>query len=315
MEFILFQPPRIGLKVYFAANDGGRPYSGIFTVMENDEYDMAGHVVIEDSDGRGYGVSGLNLEALEHHEDFKALALGVDADGVTFLPSEKKLREFGFTDHREDYWYYTTRVGSDESFNLTIPKTPIGHVLGEPVYSYTEGVIDEYFGQHAYFGGMKDEFRYPLAERLSTALSGLLDLGLLVRVHPEQYNWKGWPEGRPLLGMVSDRHTLEQLRGGFVYPTSDEIPTVEARASETPVEPLEDQAPVQEAAGDSLSEPIASDVVILDADILKQVAAAIDREAENFRWDSLATGMTMGDYIAPTAVRTYLKALESKDKD
>lgn len=55
--------------------------------------------------------------------------------------------------------------------------------------------------------------------------------------------------------------------------------------------------------------------MILDADILKQVAAAIDREAENFRWDSLAIGMTMGDYIAPTAVRTYLKALESKDKD
>lgn len=123
MEFILFRPPRHGLKVYYES-PGGLPHSGVYTVVDTDEYNMAGMVVIEDSEGRGYGVSSADLEIMEDREEFKALALGVDADGVTFLPSEKKLRDFGFTDHRNGYWYYTTRVGSDESFNLTIPKKP-----------------------------------------------------------------------------------------------------------------------------------------------------------------------------------------------
>lgn len=316
MEFILFRPPRHGLKVYYES-PGGLPHSGVYTVIDTDEYNMAGMVVIEDSEGRGYGVSSADLEIMEHREEFKALALGVDADGATFLPSEKKLRDFGFTDHRNGYWHYSARVGSSESFNLTIPKNPIGYVLGEPVYSYTEGVIDEFFGQHAYFGKMKDQFRYSLVEKLSTVLKGLMEIGLLIRVHPEEYSWEGWPPGRPLMGHFSDGQTIEQLKTGFVYAISNDPVATEEGAESAPatVESPEAQEPIQEAAGDSLSEPIASDVTIIDADILKQVATAIDREAENFRWDSLATGMTMGDYVAPTAIRLYLEGIAAKEQD
>lgn len=302
MEFILLRPPREGLKVYYHAQEGGVPCSGVYTVIDTDDYNMVGYVVIEDFRGNGYGVNAEHLEILESHDDFKALALGVDADGIVFLPSEQKLRDFGFTDHREGYWYYSAPVGSNETFNLTIPKKPIGEVLGEPVYSYTEGVIDEYFGQHAYFGGMNDEFRYPLAEKVSAVLKRLLELGLLVRVHPDEYNWKGWPSGRPLLGMESDQQTMELLQDGFVY-ASTEGTSEEAGSTD----------PELTAAAPTASEPSIEST--LDPEILKQVAAAIDREAENFRWDSLAAGMTMGEYVAPTAIRLYFESLAAKEKD
>ena len=33
-----------------------------------------------------------------------------------------RMRDLGFTDHREGYWYFTTRVGSMTSWNVTINK-------------------------------------------------------------------------------------------------------------------------------------------------------------------------------------------------
>ena len=302
MEWIFNRPPRNGLKVHYEAPGPGELPSGIYTVADTDEYNMAGMVVIESSAGQLFGVSSTPLTILEEHEDFLALAQGVDADGVTFLPSEEKLREFGFTDHREGYWYYSAPVGSNETFNLSIPKKPIGEVLGEPVYSYTESVIDELFGQYAYFGNMKDEFRYPLAVRLSGVLRGLLELGILIRVYPEAYSWKGWPESRPLLGMSSDQDTLEQLQASFVYAGTEEAPEEPAITASEPV-----------AAVPTVSEPSIEST--LDPEILKQVAAAIDREAENFAYDSLAHGMTMGEYVAPTAIRLYLQGVAEKEKD
>lgn len=280
MELILFQPPRIGLKVYYHAQEGGAPYPGVYTVVDTEDYNMVGYVTVEDSNGRGYGVNAKQLEILEYHDDFNALALGVAADSIVFLPSEEKLREFGFTDRREGYWYYSAPVGSNETFNLTIPKEPIGEVLGEPVYSYTESVIDEFFGQHAYFGGMRDDFRYPLAEKISEALRGLLKIGIRVRVHPDEYNWKEWPHGRALWGMSSDQQTMEQLKAGFVYAGTEKAIAEAVDADQEPV-----------AAVPTVSEPSIEST--LDPEILKQVAAAIDREAENFEYDSLAHGMTM----------------------
>lgn len=38
------------------------------------------------------------------------------------IADDARLRELGFTDHREGYWYYTTRVGDMTSWNVTISK-------------------------------------------------------------------------------------------------------------------------------------------------------------------------------------------------
>lgn len=38
------------------------------------------------------------------------------------IADDARLRELGFTDHREGYWYYTTRVGNMTSWNVTISK-------------------------------------------------------------------------------------------------------------------------------------------------------------------------------------------------
>lgn len=213
MEWIFNRPPRIGVKVFFKSSEGGRLSDGIYTVVETDEYDMAGQVVIEAADGQRYGADAEKMEILELHSDFLAMETPEGYDGLTFLPSEATLRAHGFTDHRPSDWYYSDRVGSGESFEITIPKEPVGTVLSEPVYGYIEGVIDEAFGQHAYFGRMRDQFRYPLAEKISSKLSTFLKLGLRLQVNPSAYGWKEWPQTRPLIGLDSDRATLEALRG------------------------------------------------------------------------------------------------------
>ena len=293
MEWIIGRPPRVGVKVHFEAREGGAPTSGSYTVVENDEYNMAGHVVIESRGGDRYGVNAEQLEIIELHPDFLAIKLPPGYDGLTFLPSEEDLRGYGFTDHDPEKWYYTLRVGSAESLNITIPKVPVGEVLGEPVYGYTELVMDEYFGQPAYFGRMREEFRYSVAEEVSGILRTLLPLGLRIEVDPIEYGWADWPQDRPLTGLNTDGATLSYLRGQQIAPKGQE-----------------------EAVAPVLSAPEPAIEVSLDPELLVQVAAAIDREAKNFGYDSLAHDMTMGEYVAPTALRVYLAGIQKKqDKD
>ncbi len=284
MEFIHNRPPRLQTKAYYRTRESGRPTSGVYTIVATDEYAMGGHVVVESADGFLYGVNGDQLDLLEEDPDFQSM-------GQTFLPSEEKLRAFGFTDRREGYWYYTTRVSSDESFNITIPKEPIGHIQGEPVYSYEELVIDEDFGQPSYFGNLRPELRYAMVEAVGSVLEKTRALGLNVRVNPREYSWLNWPEGRPLIGGYEDQRTLDYIR------------SLESAESTT-----------QEAVGGALSMPDTDLVASLDSEILEQVAALIDAEAENFSWDSLAHGMTMGQYVAPTAIAAYLEAVATKEK-
>lgn len=285
MEFIHNRPPRLQTKAYFRAKEGGRPSSGVYTIVDTDEYAMAGHVVVESAEGLRYGVYGEQLYLLEEHPDFQTL-------GQTFLPSEEKLRAFGFTDRREGYWHYTTRVSSDESFNITIPKEPVGEIDGEPVYRYEELVLDEDFGQPSYFGNLRPELRYAMAEAVSSVLEKTRALGLNVRVNPREYIWLNWPEGRQLIGGYEDQRTLDHIRS---------LDSAESTA--------------QEAVGGDLSMPDTELVASLDSEILGQVAALIDAEAENFSWDSMAHGMTMGQYVAPTAIAAYLQAVSKKKEE
>lgn len=113
------------------------------------------------------------------------------------------MREFGFTDHVKENWYFTKRVGDRESFNVTIDKES---------GAYSELVMDEDFGQPAYFGHMKKEFRDELAGRLFEILSDLRNAGLEIEVNPLQYGWTGWNKDRPLKGTADDRELLSCLR-------------------------------------------------------------------------------------------------------
>lgn len=209
MEFILFRPPRIGVRVHYSG-DSDLP-AGPYTVVENDEYNMAEHVVIEAKDGRRFGRSAREMEIIQLSEEFLTTARPSDADGVTLLPSKKKLREFGFTDHREGYWYYSARLGTAESLNVTIPKKKLRKVLGDPVYSYNELVMDEFFGQPAYFGQMKEEFRTAIANELNLVLESLQELGLQIAVDPRNYGWKNWPEDKPITGTYQDDLMIRRL--------------------------------------------------------------------------------------------------------
>lgn len=60
MEWIPFRPPRIGLWVEYSGDSSARP--GKYVVVENDEYNMVGYVVIEDLRGNRWGVNAERLE-------------------------------------------------------------------------------------------------------------------------------------------------------------------------------------------------------------------------------------------------------------
>lgn len=131
-------------------------------------------------------------------------------DGLTFLPSEEELRAFGFTDHVPAHWYWSARVGSAESINITVDKTPVGEVDGKFVYAYKELVMDEYFGQPAFFGNMKAEFRADLTRRLHAHLQAANALGLTVAVNPREYCWEKWPENSALTGDPSELELISK---------------------------------------------------------------------------------------------------------
>lgn len=126
-------------------------------------------------------------------------------DGTTPLLTDEQMRELGFTDRVKGRWYLTQRVGSRESFNLSIDKDS---------GSYSETVIDEDFGQPAYFGRMRQEFRHDTVNRLWEVLNKLHTAGLRIEVDPCQYMWSEWPADRPLQGTDADKAFIQEESEG-----------------------------------------------------------------------------------------------------
>jgi len=203
-------------------------------------------------------------------------------DGITPLPSEERLREFGFTDYSPEYWYYTARVGGGESINITVNKTPVLRSGNPAAYHYRELIVDEFFGQPAYFGRMLPKPRYEIAQRISEQLAMLRDAGLEIEIDPREYGWEGWSPDHAIMGEA----------GELDYDWID----------------------AESAGSKPQAEPAISTLEVIDAEILREVAAVIDREAESLKSDSLALGMGLGEYVAPTAIQTYLAALERKQE-
>ena len=109
----------------------------------------------------------------------------IDPDGVTPVLSDEAMRDLGFTDHREGFWYFVDRVGGGVSLNFTIEKN-----TGE----YEELVMSELFGQPEYYRNMMPEFRDAIQARIDRIIAKLNAAGLTLAVDPDLYGFDHSPE-------------------------------------------------------------------------------------------------------------------------
>lgn len=87
--------------------------------------------------------------------------------------TDARMRELGFTDHREGYWYYVTRVGTAITWNVTINKKTGGVELE---------VLDECFLQPYPFQKLAADglpFAMKVAEKVSEKEEWLREEGVL----------------------------------------------------------------------------------------------------------------------------------------
>jgi hypothetical protein len=68
VKFILGYPPRVGLKVELKKPEKGAPWDGVYTVVDTDDYNMVGFVVIENERGQ-YGIDARYIEPIEEGSD------------------------------------------------------------------------------------------------------------------------------------------------------------------------------------------------------------------------------------------------------
>ena len=100
------------------------------------------------------------------------------SDGITTILPEDDMRWHGFTDHRAGFWYRVIRVGSGETLNITVNK-----LTGE----YEELVMDEDFGQPAYYGRMKPVYRDAIRLAVDEQVCLLNAAGMTIAVDHRLY--------------------------------------------------------------------------------------------------------------------------------
>lgn len=88
---------------------------------------------------------------------------------------DKKMREIGFTDHNEDYWYYCRNLGNEITFNLSMRKDG---------FEYKIDVLDEDFGQpydYQYYLSQNpaSEFALRIKEKVEEIMLELGELGVV----------------------------------------------------------------------------------------------------------------------------------------
>ena len=97
---------------------------------------------------------------------------------VTPLLPDAKMRELGFTDHREGYWYYNAPLGNNITFDVTINK-----VTGE----WTEDVLDEDFLQPYHYGRYDNPVVKGVRVAVDEQVAFLADHGITVAVDHREY--------------------------------------------------------------------------------------------------------------------------------
>lgn len=94
------------------------------------------------------------------------------------LQNAKRMRRAGFTDHREGYWYYSAPVMDNVTFDLTVDKSD---------GSYETLVMDESFGQPAYYGQMISVYRELAIARVNVILHELERKGFAIEFDHAEY--------------------------------------------------------------------------------------------------------------------------------
>lgn len=105
------------------------------------------------------------------------------SEGYTPLLVEEDMRENGFTDHREGYWYksWPLNDNGDITLNLSIKKDN-----GE----YDVEVLDEEFGQPYHYGTHRPPYLSQIVERINEALQDLRDLRIHVNFNHAEYGYE-----------------------------------------------------------------------------------------------------------------------------
>ena len=93
---------------------------------------------------------------------------------------EADMRALGFTDHRSGFWYSCIRVGSYETVNFTIKKDS---------GVYEELVMDEMFGQPAYYGKMKPKYGLKIRQNVDQVIAHFDNAGLTLTVDHRLYGF------------------------------------------------------------------------------------------------------------------------------
>ena len=99
-------------------------------------------------------------------------------DGITPLLDDDEMRELGFTDRREGWWYWSRNVDKYTSLTFKIQKD---------TGFYEELVMDEMFGQPDPYGQAKPEFRDKIIAEINQYVALLNDSGLTLAVDHRQY--------------------------------------------------------------------------------------------------------------------------------
>lgn len=94
--------------------------------------------------------------------------------------TEEDFRALGFTDHRPTCWYSCSRVGAGVTLNITISKHT-GRI--------DELVMDENFGQPAYYESMVEPHRTSIREAVDTEVARLNAAGIPVVVDHSAYRF------------------------------------------------------------------------------------------------------------------------------
>lgn len=103
----------------------------------------------------------------------------MNIDGNTPVLSEDEMRGLGFTDHTPEHWYYTARVCSNISFNLTIEKS---------TGNYEEYVLDEFILQPYHYRTYDAPGAREAEVGVDREIARLREAGLDVTVDHEAYD-------------------------------------------------------------------------------------------------------------------------------
>jgi hypothetical protein len=88
------------------------------------------------------------------------------------------MKELGFTDHREGWWYRNYVLDDNVTLNLSLNKE-----TGE----WTEDVLNEMFGQPEFYGYAIPEWRDEIVAKIDRIIDTLKSQGLPFEVDHRQY--------------------------------------------------------------------------------------------------------------------------------